>query len=465
MTVLHWFRRDLRLTDNRALAAALTDAKQTGETLIPVFVLDSALLDANRAGGTPRAAFMRNALISLDTTLRARGSHLVMQAGDPAQIIPHIVAESGARVVYANRDYSPYARHRDAAVQAALGNRFHLLDDALLIAPEQIATQNDTPYTVYTPFKKTWWDIPKAAPDEQPYAFSPLPEIASDSIPDASDPRFATTLDLPEASETAAQQTLADFIAGPIFNYGVHRDQLAVAGTSRLSPYLRFGLLSIRVAYAAAQQALKAAPDDATRQSVATWISELAWREFYTHIMFHFPHVMHGNFRREYDDLQWHDDPAALNAWKMGQTGYPVVDAGMRQLWQTGWMHNRARMITTSFLTKDLLIDWRAGERHFMQHLIDGDPAANNGGWQWSAGTGTDAQPYFRIFNPVTQSKKFDPDGTYIRRWVTELRNVPTRFIHTPWQMDAPPAAYPPPIVNHAAARERTLAAFKIIKD
>jgi deoxyribodipyrimidine photo-lyase len=461
MTVLFWFRHDLRLMDNRALSAALADAAQTGDSVIPVFVLDPALLKKTRYGGTPRAAFMRNALAALAAALRARRSQLVIRRGNPAQVIPQLVVESGARAVYATRDYSPYARRRDDAVEDALGDRLTLLDDALLVAPEQIATQSGTPYTVFTPFKRTWWEVPKHAPDQTEHAFSPVPDMASAPIPHPGDPVFATTLDLPEASESAALRVLSDFVAGPIYHYAARRDRLDAEDTSRLSPYLRFGLLSIRVVYDAARQALKDAPDDTARQSIETWISELAWREFYTHIMFHFPHVMRGNFRPAYDDLAWRHAPDDLAAWKAGKTGYPVVDAGMRQLLQTGWMHNRARMITASFLTKDLLIDWREGERFFMQHLIDGDPAANNGGWQWSAGTGTDGQPYFRIFNPVTQSKKFDPDGAYIRRWVPELRNVPAQYIHAPWHMDSPPAGYPAPIVNHAAARERTLAAFK----
>ncbi|RMG85966.1 MAG: deoxyribodipyrimidine photo-lyase, partial [Chloroflexi bacterium] len=270
-------------------------------------------------------------------------------------------------------------------------------------------------------------------------------------------------ISLPVATEAAAQQRLADFVDKAIFTYNDTRDLLAVAPpqyTSCLSPYLRFGLLSIRAIYGAARAAYLQAEDDRARKSVERWVSELAWREFYAHILWHYPHVLRQNFRREYDMLEWRDNTAALQAWQNGKTGYPIVDAAMRQLVQTGWLPNRARMIVASFLTKDLLIHWQEGERFFMQHLIDGDPASNNGGWQWTAGTGTDAQPYFRIFNPVKQSQKFDPDGVYIKRWIPELRDVPVPYIHQPWTMEHPPANYPAPIIDHAFARQRTLVAY-----
>jgi deoxyribodipyrimidine photo-lyase len=220
-------------------------------------------------------------------------------------------------------------------------------------------------------------------------------------------------------------------------------------------------MVSPRQIRAAAADAYRVAPDHDARESVNTWMDEIIWHEFYTHILWHFPDVIRHNFDRTYDSLPWRDAEDDFAAWAEGRTGYPVVDAAMRQLRATGWMHNRARMIVASFLTKDLLIDWRRGEAHFMQFLLDGDMAANNGGWQWAASTGTDAQPYFRIFNPVTQSERFDPDGTYIRRWVPELADVPTKHIHSPWDAKNPPSRYPPPIVDHSAARSRALDAFK----
>jgi deoxyribodipyrimidine photo-lyase len=267
--------------------------------------------------------------------------------------------------------------------------------------------------------------------------------------------------------EAEAQRRLAAFVTGPdasIYRYSVDRNRLDLDGTSQLSPYLRLGMLSTRQVVVAALNAMAAAPTSEAEKGAETWLNELIWREFYAAILYHFPHVRQRSFRPQYDAIPWRNDREEFAAWCEGKTGYPVVDAAMRQLLATGWMHNRARMITASFLVKDLLIDWRWGEKWFMQHLVDGDPAANNGGWQWTAGTGTDAAPYFRIFNPVLQSKKFDPHGDYIRRWVPELRNLNEKDIHAPWESAADVPRYPAPIVDHKFARERTLDAYKLAK-
>lgn len=471
MSVICWFRRDLRISDNSALNAAL----RSGARVVPLFVFDRALLNSPFAG-TPRLSFMLGALQSLDASLRELGSGLVIRQGEPGDVLSRAVREFEAEVVYSNRDYSPYARRRDETVRAALPVPVRMVDDTALRAPGEVLKADGAPYTVFTPFMRQWRDLPPPPrPETQPVpsgAFFRGEPLVYGTIPSLDDLGRAPTLAVPAASETVAQQRLNAFVNGPIFAYDDLRNALVSdpfaaekpTATSTLSPYLRFGMLSPRQAYWAAQDTLESAVDATARNSVITWINELIWREFYIHILYHFPHVMRGNFRPEYDALQWRDAPDELAAWQEGRTGFPIVDAAMRQLRAIGWMPNRARMIVASFLTKDLLINWREGERHFMQWLIDGDPAANNGGWQWAAGTGTDAQPYFRIFNPVSQSKRFDPDGDYIRHWVPELRDVLAPAIHTPWQMQPPPADYPAPLVDHNIAHERTLAAFKAAK-
>jgi deoxyribodipyrimidine photo-lyase len=472
MPVIHWFRRDLRLADNVALHAAA----ESGEEIVPLFVFDPAILNSLRTGA-PRLAFMLNVLRSLDADLREGGSRLVIRHGDPALVVPQIVSRIEASAVYANRDYSPFARRRDDRVATALPVPLHSFDDAVLRAPGTVMKQDGDPYTVYTPFKNRWRSQPAplrpvdAGVTAQFAPASTLPDLQP--LPELTDLAFGPTIDVPAASETLAQYRLGQFTEQVIYRYNNTRNALVSdpfasdppVGTSYLSPYFRLGLISPRQAYWAGQDALEQAPDQEGRKSVTTWVNELIWREFYMHILYHFPHVDRGNFRTEYNALQWREAPDELAAWKEGRTGYPVVDAAMRQLRQIGWMPNRARMIVASFLTKDLLLHWRVGELHFMQWLIDGDPAANNGGWQWAAGTGTDAQPYFRIFNPVSQSEKHDPKGAYIRRWVPELRDVPAPAIHAPWEMANPPAGYLLPMVDHALARERTLRAHKAIKD
>lgn len=456
-----WIRRDLRLSDNQALAAALSQAK----VVIPVFILDPKLL-ASGYNSRQRLAFLFEGLRSLDIDLRKKGSNLIVRKGDPLEALQTLRAESEAGGIFAEADVSPYARQRDARVIRELP--LELTPGITVHQADELLKPDGLPYRVFTPFKRMWNSLPfTGKPLPAPERLSPPPSLANHGVPDF--PGFSNTGLFP-AGEADAQLRLAKFSDSHFYNYAEDRNRMDLDHTSQLSPYLRFGMLSARQAAWAAHEAEALASDTAIRQGAETWLNELIWREFYAAILYHFPYVRQTAFRPELRKIPWRDDPAGFDAWSVGFSGYPLVDAAMRQLNQTGWMHNRARMITASFLTKDLLIDWRQGERYFMQHLLDGDPAANNGGWQWIAGTGTDAAPYFRIFNPVLQGKKFDPYGVYVRTWVPELSEVSDKFIHSPWKMPADIQVktgcvigknYPAPMIDHAVARERVLAAYR----
>lgn len=465
-----WIRRDLRLADNQALHAALAHADQ----IIPVFILDPNLL-ASPYSGAKRLAFLLGGLRQLDEALRRRGSRLIVRSrqAQPQEQLAALVAETGAVAVFAEEDVSPYACRRDSPIAASLP--LHLTGGLTVHPPNAVSKADSTPYTVFTPFSRAW----KTLPLPRPGSLIPAPEqittpsdIVSDPVP--ATPALPDTVPFPPG-EAEAQRRLALFAgsADPTLSkiaaYADARNRLDLAGTSQLSPYLRFGMLSARQAAVRAVEATEQAATPQGRQGAETWLTELIWREFYISILHHFPYVRRSSFRAEYDGIRWTNNETAFAAWTAGRTGYPVVDAAMRQLAESGWMHNRARMIAASFLVKDLLIDWRWGERWFMQHLLDGDPAANNGGWQWTAGVGTDAAPYFRVFNPVLQGQKFDPNGSYLRRWLPELAHVPDQFIHTPWEMPADLQSrshcvigqdYPEPIVDHLRAKDRTLAAY-----
>ena len=467
-TIIWWIRRDLRLNDNQALSAAAA----YGGHVIPLFILDPALWQS-RYVGSKRIAFLLAGLRLLDADLRQRGGRLIVRRGDPLVELSAVLRSTGATAVFAEEDVSPYARQRDARVAAALPLK--LFAGLTVHAPGLVRKQDGDPYTVFTPFSKAWKAL--APPQETDILAAParivVPEDVT-SVPIPEEPRLPDTVPF-EAGEAAAQTLLASFVSGdhpPVFRYAEQRNQLDLAGTSMLSPYLRFGMMSPRQTAVAALQSVERAPHNEARKGAGTWLNELIWREFYMNILYHFPHVRRGSFRPQYDHIEWENDSVQLRAWQTGQTGYPVIDAAMRQLGEMGWMHNRARMITASFLVKDLLVDWRLGEEWFMKHLVDGDPAANNGGWQWTAGVGTDAAPYFRIFNPILQSKKFDPHGVYIRRWLPELANVPDQAIHEPWEMSlaVQRAAgcvigrdYPAPIIDRRETRERTLARYQAV--
>ncbi|TFG67772.1 MAG: deoxyribodipyrimidine photo-lyase [Anaerolineales bacterium] len=464
-TAIWWVRRDLRLADNHALVSALASS----ERVIPVFILDAALLDSPYAS-VKRIDFLFDGLRQLDAGLQARGSRLILRQGDALSVLRELVAETGANALFAEQDFSTYARHRDTRVAEALP--LHLTGGLTVYPPGAVLKVDGRPYTVFTPFSRAWKTLPLPSENDiiaAPVSLPVVPDIPGLPLPESF--AHSTPAYFP-AGEGEAQRRLGDFVADQedcIFDYSEGRNRLDQDGTSKLSPYLRLGMVSAQQAVVSALRAVNSATNARQRESAETWLNELLWREFYIHILFHFPQVRGSSFRPAYDQIIWENRAEDFVAWCEGRTGYPIVDAAMRQMLATGWMHNRARMITASFLVKDLLVDWRWGEKYFMQHLVDGDPAANNGGWQWTAGTGTDAAPYFRIFNPILQGKKYDPDGIYTRNWLPELVRVPDRYLHTPWEMPLNVQRevncvigdhYPAPIVDHILARKRTLTAY-----
>ncbi len=455
-----WIRRDLRLHDNPALHRAL----ELGD-VTPVFILDPAALDSRyHRNAERRRAFLFDGLRALDADLRARGSRLIVRRGDPRQQLGQLLKETGAETVIAAEDYSPYARRRDEAVASAMN--LELTGGIAIRRPQEVLKADREPFKVFTPFSRAWLQQPSlsranllATPRELPAVSSAIESV---EIP-PSDVALATL----NAGEAAAHERLKRFVAGAIAGYAEGRNRLDEDGTSVLSPYLRFGMISPRECAIAAIEAQAAASESDEKRGAAVWLNELIWRDFYLAVLSHFPAVMTREFDASLRDIPWRNDPAEIEAWQQGRTGYPVVDAAMRQLAETGWMHNRARMIVASFLVKHLLVDWRIGEQWFMDQLIDGDPAANNGGWQWTAGVGTDAAPYFRVFNPVLQAKRFDPDGAYVRRWLPALLDVDQRFVHEPWRLPSTQHSaldYPEPIVDLAEGRQRALDAYNAAK-
>ncbi len=456
---IHWHRRDLRVADNLGLTAV--DAPT-----VPVFVFDPQVLDS---GAPARVAFMLDALDSLRAAYRDRDSDLVVARGDPVDLLPELAAEYDADTVTWCKDYSGLAREREAAVRQALadaGVDRVAVHDAVHHEPGAITTNDGDPYKVFTYFSKKWHDRPKAEPAEPPAA-DDLAAITGDSLPTLDDLGFeAPEADIPPAGTEVARSLLADFCGEDIYRYGDRRDYPADDCTSHLSAHLKYGTIGIREVYEETEAAKMAAETESDRESVTEYQDQLAWREFYTQVLWDRPDVVTQNYKTYEQPIQWNDDPEALQAWKDGTTGYPIVDAGMRQLRAEASMHNRVRMIVASFLTKDLLLDWREGYDWFRRKLVDHDTANDNGGWQWAASTGTDAQPYFRIFNPMTQGEDYDPDAEYIKTYVPELAGVPAETIHSWHELDAGAREmhapeYPAPIVDHSQRRENAIAMFK----
>lgn len=461
---LCWLRRDLRLRDHAPLAWATARAA----SVAPIFVFDRNILDALEDEDDRRVSFIHRSLAELEGRLASLGSGLTVASGDPVDEIPRLAQEFGADAVVAGADHDPYALARDRNIErslARLGIAFHLMPDIVVFDPTELQTQAGKPYIVFTPYRNAWRQafdrlrVEERVPDLRRLApKATLPHSAGWSL----EAIGFRKCDLPlAAGERGAQAALESFQT-KLPRYRELRDLPSEDATSRLSVHLRFGTLSIRDCV---RLALENPSEGADK-----WLDELIWREFYQMILARFPHVVGRSFRPELDGIAWPGLDEHFQAWCEGRTGFPIVDAAMRELNATGWMHNRLRMIVASFLVKDLLVDWRRGEAYFARKLLDFELASNNGGWQWCASTGCDAQPYFRIFNPMLQSQKFDPSGAFIRKWCPELAGLPDASIHEPWkasEFDQATAGcrvgedYPLPIVDHQVQRARAIRLFQ----
>jgi deoxyribodipyrimidine photo-lyase len=470
--VILWFRNDLRLADNSALAAAI----ESGQPIIPVFIW-SPEEDGDWGAGGASKWWLHQGLQSLSESWKTKGGALVLRQGQSLSVLRELIAETGATQVYWNRRYEGCLREVDAEVKRELrgdGVVVESFNSSLLNEPHTVAAGGGQPYKVYTPY----WKKVKDRVVELPV----VPRLDAMQFPDAwpaSDVLESLGL-MPElqwhsgiegrweVSEAAALARLDIFLAGAVNAYDTDRDRPDFEGTSSLSPYLRWGQIGPRQIVAALRERC-----DLAANGPLVYLKEIYWREFAYNVLYHFPETPDQPLRAEYADFPWENDAATLRAWQTGRTGYPIVDAGMRQLWETGWMHNRVRMIVSSLLVKHLLQDWQRGARWFWDTLVDADLASNTLGWQWSGGCGADAAPYFRVFNPIIQGQKFDPDGTYVKRYVPELKKLPVKYIHTPWE--APNGIldyagieigehYPAPIIEHSAGRARALAALQQFK-
>ena len=480
---LVWFRRDLRAHDHAALYHALRAAEQVW----CVFVFDAEILEPLPRRDR-RVEFIHDSVVELDAQLRVLGGRLLVRYGPALAEVVRLAGELGAQAVYANHDDEPDALARDAAVRAALGDAgvaLHTGKDHVVFERSEVLTQAGKPYTVFTPYKNAWLKklepfFLEAYPVERHAASLAAPPAGvSAAIPSLEAIGFERTnlhaLKIPTGSSGA--KTLLDDFLPRIDDYGEARNFPAIKGPSYLSVHLRFGTVSIReLATAACAEIVRTKSESAASAGAAVWLSELIWRDFYHQVLHHHPHVVGASFKPEYDRIRWEEGAPAdelFTAWCEGRTGYPLVDAAMAQINQTGYMHNRLRMVVASFLTKDLGLNWRRGEAYFATHLNDFDLAANNGGWQWASSSGCDAQPYFRIFNPVAQSEKFDPHGKFIRRYLPQLAGLPDAALHAPWEakpVDLATAGvvlgrdYPEPVVDHAQARAETLARYAVVK-
>ena len=457
--VVVWFRRDLRVDDH----AAFFHASRSGAPVFPLFIFDKKLIEALPSDGAA-FDFQAEALRELEDKLRLLGGTLLLRRGDALEVHQELLRAFRPSALYFNREYESGSGLRDETVERlyrSAGAEVHTFSDMLIHEPEDVLTGEGKPYVVFTPYANAWKKLPLPSPFGKPSRLN-TPPVDSEPIPGAKE--LGRPVRIPEpilhGGESQALKRWKWFLKNGLHSYATARDLPAIDGTSRMSPYLRFGMISIRRMVEDVRAVIDEAPRSAAAVSAGKYLDELIWREFYAAVLFHFPRVAETNYRQVFDRLPWKSSAKHLSAWQEGRTGFPLVDAGMRQLNRTGWMHNRVRMAVASFLSKDLMMDWKVGERYFAERLLDIETASNNGGWQWSASTGVDPKP-LRIFNPTLQAERYDPQGEYIRANVPELRSVPTKYIHAPHTM---PAAvqqeagciigtdYPAPIVDHASA-------------
>jgi len=470
--VIVWFRQDLRLADNPAILAAAA----TGKPILALYCLDDEAA-GDWAMGRASRWWLYHSLSRLEDALIGKGGQLVFKRGAAQTVLTDLISETGADAVYWNRCYEPWARQRDEQIKIMVKNRdlqVRSFNGSLIVEPWDIVTATGAPYRVFTPFwRRLHAQYAPQPPLPAPGTLSFASRVSSDTLKD-----WALTPVQPDWSgglqqmwspgESGAMKRLEKFLARTVTLYKDRRHLPGETGTSHLSPHLHFGEISPRQVWHAVEQA-----GQTHTAGGHTFLSEIAWREFSYNLLYHYPDLPTTNFQPRFDHFKWDNDDDLFTAWRHGRTGYPIVDAGMRELWATGWMHNRVRMIVASFLTKDMMIDWRKGQAWFWDTLVDADLANNAASWQWVAGSGADAAPYFRVFNPVLQGKKFDPDGAYVRAWLPELAGLPTKVIHAPWLANhktlfdanvVPGETYPDPIVDHSFARKRALAAFESIK-
>ena len=473
-TAIIWFRRDLRLADNPALTAAC----ESHEVVVPLFLWPPEDESGPRRMGEASRWWLHHSLAAHARSLRERGLELTIRRGAALDVLRDVATKCRAAAVFWNRCYDPSAISADAGIEAALqqdGLRVESFNSHLLLEPSENLNRANRPFQVFTPF---WNSLRKRYRHESPLGVPETRGKLSDVVPSLSLESLELLPKVPwdaemraawEPGEAAAQRCLGEFLSQALGRYRDGRDSPSTIGTSRLSPYLHFGEIGPRQIWDAVTQALTAASGALSGADAEAYLRQLAWREFAHHLLFHFPQTPDEPLRKKFRRFPWTSDRAGLKAWQRGATGYPIVDAGMRELWNTGWMHNRVRMITGSFLVKDLLVPWQEGAKWFWNTLVDADLANNTLGWQWISGCGADAAPYFRIFNPVMQGEKFDPEGEYVKRWVPELKNLPARWIHKPWLAPAGilsaagvelGTTYPHPLVDHAEARDRALEAF-----